>query len=118
MYKDFSYINGHKEDVGAIKQSITNIILTRKGSVPGIPHFGSDIYKLVFEPIDPLTEKLLKNYIFEAIQEFEDRVLVDSITIKEVPEYNRLVINLRFFYIDVDTGEYLQDDASIAVSLI
>ena len=118
MYKDYSALDDDVSGISAIKNSIQNIILTPRGSLPGKPRFGSDLYKVLFSQIDALTINLAKNYIKEALSEYEDRISVESVTIKEVPEFNRLVITIKFSYTDTvyDVDEYT-DSVSISVSL-
>lgn len=115
MYKDMVSINNDNTRLMAINNSIRNIILTPRGSVPGKPRFGSDIYKIVFSQLDSLTETMAKNYINEALSEFEDRINVLSINIQQVPEYNRMVINISYQY--KDDFSISSANTSIAVSL-
>lgn len=99
IYKDIQKVNKDVYDVDAINQSLKNIILTRKGSVPGKPKFGSDIYKILFNPIDHITENILKRYIQEAIQEWEDRVQILEVIVEEIPEYNKVVSTLKYKFL-------------------
>lgn len=98
MYKDFTYVNRDTTDTKAINNSIRNILLTRKGSVPGRPRFGSDLYKLVFSHIDSTIKNIAKNMIFEALNEFEDRIILESIDIQNIEEYNKVVCNIVYRY--------------------
>ena len=100
MYKDLISIENNNTDVSAINNSIKNILLTRRGSVPGIPRFGSDLYTLIFSQLDTLTETVAKSMIISALNEFEDRINVKSIELKQIPEYNRLVIEIIYVYRD------------------
>ena len=100
MYKDLISIENNNTDVSAINNSIKNILLTRRGSVPGIPRFGSDLHTLIFSQLDTLTETVAKSMIMSALNEFEDRINVKSIELKQVPEYNRLVIEIIYVYRD------------------
>lgn len=110
MYKDITTIDQNATGVNAIKQSIKNILLTRRGSVPGKPRFGSDLYNVIFSPLDHLTVSLAKNYIREALSEFEDRIEIRKIDIERVEEYNRIVVNLTFTYKDIDTHSDTSDE--------
>lgn len=100
MYKDITEINVDSLDVDAIKQSIRNILLTRKGSVPGKPEFGSDLYNILFNQIDHLVISVAKNYIFEALNKFEDRITIQEILVKPVEEFNKIIIDINFKYRD------------------
>lgn len=114
MYKDLISITSHVTDVKAIKNSIQNILMTRIGSLPGKPRFGSDLYKLNFSQLDSLTIIMAKNFIFEALSEYEDRIIIQNIDITKVEEYNKLVINIIFTYRDEDKG---LDSTSESLSL-
>lgn len=109
MYKDLSTVEKHVTDLSALNQSIKNILLTRRGSLPGKPRFGSDLYKVVFSQMDSLTESMAKNYVIEALSEFETRIEVNNITITKAPEYNKIIVNINFSYrdknFDSTTGE-------------
>ncbi len=100
MYKDLTSIENNNTEVQAINNSIKNILLTRRGSVPGIPRFGSELYTLIFSQLDSLTESVAKSIIFSTLSEFEDRINIKNINLKSVPEYNRLVIEIEYTYRD------------------
>ena len=100
MYKDLTTVELNVTEIKAINNSIKNILLTRRGSVPGIPRFGSDLHTLIFSQLDTLTETVAKSMIMSALNEFEDRINVKSIELKQVPEYNRLVIEIIYVYRD------------------
>ena len=101
MYKDLTSIEKNNTDIQAINNSIKNILLTRRGSVPGIPRFGSELYTLIFSQLDSLTETVAKSMVLSALTEFEDRINVKSINLKQVPEYNRLIIEIIYTYRDI-----------------
>lgn len=100
MYKDYSFVNKEVTDTAAINNSIRNILLTRKGSVPGRPRFGSDLHRLLFSNMDSTLQNIAKNMIFEALTEFEDRITIESIDIKNVEEYNKVVCSIVYKYSD------------------
>lgn len=100
MYLDYLTVDSTITGVEAIKQSINNILMTPKGSMPGNPRFGSYLYKVLFSQLDPLTETFIKNYVNEALTEFEPRINVISVTPKMIPEFNRVVIEILFSYKD------------------
>lgn len=100
----------------AINNSIRNILLTRIGSVPGKPEFGSNIMNIVFDLMDGnSTSDLLKNSIIGALLKWEPRISINNIVIKEIPEYNRLIADINYTYnilggnIDASTTILLQD---------
>ena len=101
MYKDLTTIELNVTEIKAINNSIRNILLTRRGSVPGKPRFGSDLYTLLFSQLDSLTESVAKSMIFACLTEFEDRISIVNIDLKSVEEYNKLVITIDYKYRDV-----------------
>jgi len=98
MFKDIQNFTTTITEADALKAAIKNILMTPRGSVPGKPDFGSDVYKAVFSQIDPLLISVLKNYVREALNEFEGRINITDVTIKSVPEYNKVIITVQFSY--------------------
>ena len=96
IYKDMTEMNSDKFDTNALNNSIINIIMTPRGSLPGKPRFGCDIHKLVFSHIDDITETVARNYIMNALSEFEDRIQVNYVKFIRVPEYNKLHIEINY----------------------
>lgn len=106
-YTDINKLNKDVYDIDAINQSIRNILLTRRGSVPGKPRFGSDLYKLIFTQLDHITEDIAKKYILQALSEFENRIQISKIEIGEIPEYHRLTATIYYRYkVDRFNEEY------------
>ena len=66
LYEDFVKPNSTVFDENAIKNSITNILLTHRGKMPGRPTFGSRIMQIPFSQNDEITKVLLKRIIEEA----------------------------------------------------
>ena len=62
-----------KTGSNAVKESIKNIILTRKMERPFQPGFGSNVMELLFESNDIITEKLIEDEIRSAVENFENR---------------------------------------------
>lgn len=98
IYYDYTSPDETVSDEKAIDNAIKNILLTRRGSMPGKPRFGSDLYKVVFEQIDHITVDLIKTFIIDAISEFEPRVNITNIKITDVPEFNRVTASITYGY--------------------
>lgn len=103
-------------EVEAIKNSIKNILSTKIGSIPGRPNFGSNLYLLVFEQLDSMTEDLAKRYTREALARFEDRINVIDVKTSKDEAFNRLIINVVFSYKAKD-GNIQNDSTSISFNL-
>ena len=72
----------------AIDNSISNIIFTTKGEKVGDPEFGTNVKRLLFRPIDSITEHLIKSDIMDNIERYEPRVEVDHISIVGDEDFN------------------------------
>lgn len=80
-----------KKDREAIKQSIRNILLTRKGERPFSPSFGSPIYDYLFENLTFFMVVALKSEIQQAIETYEPRVTVQNVTVQYDNQHSILV---------------------------
>ncbi len=69
--------------VDDLHQSVTNIVLTRKGSVPTEPEKGVD-YDGVIDKHPDVGIPLLTREIFDAIKIWEPRIVVDNVQVKMV----------------------------------
>lgn len=84
-------------DVDAVRNSVKNIILTRKMERRMVPLFGASIEKLLFEPIDDLTAKKLGGAIIDELAYWEPRVVVTGIDIKGDEELMRYDVNIEYY---------------------
>ena len=117
MYKDIKNLSGENYyDIDAINNSIRNILLTRKGSVPGKPTFGSDLWNIIFEPMNHLTESIAKNIAFEALAEFEPRIRVKDVLFERVEAFNKIILEIVYYYVDNDY-QRTKDSASVTFNL-
>jgi len=114
----FDYITPTSVNINekAINNSIKNIMMTRIGSLPGKPEFGSNVMNIVFELMDGNnTSDILKNSIMQALIKWEPRIDINYVNIKEIHEYNRIVANINYTYnilganIDASTSILLKD---------
>lgn len=96
LYTDLKSPSYPSYNIEAINNSIRNILTTQKGSLEGMPEFGSRLNELVFSQIDHITIDLLKNLIQEALRQWEDRIIISDIVISSVPEYNRLIASISY----------------------
>jgi len=72
-------IGNAAEGLDDIDQCIKIILMTRKGSVPHRPEFGSDIWQYIDYPINESIPNIIKE-AYDAITLWETRVLINSIT--------------------------------------
>lgn len=101
-------------DVDSINNALKNIFSTPLGSVPGKPKYGTRIFSLLFNQMDYLLEFTLKEIIKEEIGKFEPRIKFEDVQITEVPEYNR--VDVEIFYSFSIGGDILSASANIGFS--
>jgi len=109
-YTDISSdLNSNKRAINesAIFNALNNIISTPKGSVPGHPEFGCGMDRYIFELMDPMVKEAIKGEIMYAINRWEERIKVTEIEINDDPDYNRIVIKIKYTIMnDVKSNEY------------
>lgn len=98
VFYDYSKSTTVDTDADAISNAIRNILLTPRGTMPGKPTFGSDLYKVPFEFIDHITSNLIKNFIINALLEFEPRIRIIEVIVTDIPEYNRVLADILYEY--------------------
>ena len=67
------------KDKAAIVQSITALLLTRKGERPFQPELGCDIQNILFEPLDYGSAGILRSEIADVLNRYEPRIRVNTI---------------------------------------
>ena len=82
-------IGGIAEGVDDINQCIAIILLTRKGTVPHRPTFGSDIYKYIDYPVNEAIPNIVREAT-DAITLWETRITINSIKV-EIEQSNLTV---------------------------
>ena len=68
-------------DASAIKQALTNLLLTNKGERLFNPRYGSNIRNYLFEPLDYGTAAQIRTNIVYTINKFEPRVDLENIDV-------------------------------------
>ena len=83
------------EDV--IKQSIKTILSTIPGERVRHPEFGSQVYSLLFEPMDDMTVIEIQDSIERALQNFENRIVLRRVRV--IPNFNNntYTIDINYF---------------------
>lgn len=83
----------------AIKRSIRNLILTNYYDRPFRPGIGSNVQKILFDNISPITATLLQDAVIETIRNFEPRVEIldkNDVEVKVDPDGNGYLVNLKY----------------------
>ncbi len=93
-----------------INQCIAIILLTRKGSVPHRPAFGSNVYKYIDYPINEIIPNIVRE-VTDSITEWETRITLNSIAV-EINE-----TNITTDYVQVLSPEKIDFDILVNVIL-
>jgi phage baseplate assembly protein W len=81
-------------DVQAVKNSVINILTTKKGEKILSPEFGLRIEDYLFEPVSDSVASAMSNEILQALSVTEPRVQVVFIQVLPFPDLNQYTINL------------------------
>lgn len=71
-----------RRNLDAIKQSVKNILLTRKGEKPFDHSFGSPVYDFLFENATTATKEVLQEEVKRVLTLYEPRISVQAVIIK------------------------------------
>lgn len=69
-------------NLNVIINSWKNILLTPRRSYPYDPEYGSDLYKMVFDPLDEITVQRIEDEVYITIQRYDNRAFIEDIDIK------------------------------------
>lgn len=81
-------------DIYAVKNSISNILTTKKSEKILSPEFGLRIEDYLFEPVSNTTATAIASEILNAINLFEPRVQIVQLQVIPYPDQYLYVINL------------------------
>ena len=88
----------------AIARSIRNLILTVPGERPFNPELGSQVSRLLFNPMDDITTDSLREQISNTINNFEPRVNLRQVVVQpnfDVGEYD---ISIRYDIVGIEAS--------------
>jgi phage baseplate assembly protein W len=86
--------------VNAVLGSIKNLLLTGHYEKPFHPEIGSNIRKMLFEPLDPIVAINLQNEIEQTLLNYEPRVNVSKINVTADYDNNGFVVDLEFYVLN------------------
>lgn len=87
-----------KTDEEAIKTALKHLILTKNFERPFHPEIGTQVNSLLFENFTPAVRIALERTIRNTIENFEPRVKVVNLEIRETADTNDLVLTLVFLF--------------------
>jgi phage baseplate assembly protein W len=83
-------------DLGAIKNSLTNLFTTIPGQKILNPFFGLNLTQFIFEKCDEDTANLIGNEIVNGISTFEPRVSLQQVSVIAQPDAQQYTIIISF----------------------
>jgi len=81
MSKDYHVRIIPGSDLGLIESSINQILNTVPGERVHLPEFGSRLKLLAFSPLDEFLAIQIKTEIMEAINRWEDRIIISDVEV-------------------------------------
>ena len=85
------------KDKSAIAQSITNLLMTKKGERPFQPNLGSGLQDMLFEPLDYGSGALIKKEIKETLNQYEPRIQITNLECFPDSANNGYEVSLEYF---------------------
>ena len=70
----------------SVRQMIRVILLTRPGEQLMRPQYGAGLSRFVDQPNTIETRRRLREVIFESLEKWEPRIVVEEVTVDEVPD--------------------------------
>jgi phage baseplate assembly protein W len=86
--------------VNAILGSIKNLLLTGHHEKPFHPEIGSNIRRMLFEPLDPIIATNLQAEIEQTLTNYEPRVSVSTINVTADYDNNGFIVHLEFYVLN------------------
>ena len=90
-------------DVEAVKRSVRNLINTSHFERPFHPEIGSDVRRMLFEPMTPLTALNLQRKVNEVLSNFEPRIKLVQVLAR--PDIDRNSYHLTIMFYVIGTSE-------------
>jgi len=85
-----------KKDAAAVKQSIKNLLLTDFYEKPFQPFYGANLRAMLFELADEDTEDEVEENIRNAINKYEPRAEILTISVNVLPDQNDMRVSVYF----------------------
>lgn len=100
-------------NIDAISNSLTNIFETFQGYRRMLPDFALPIYTILFEPMDEITAQKLGEYILDAVERWEPRIVVDNVEVIAKPDNNEYRVNLEYRIVNDSREDSIQTFTNI-----
>lgn len=99
--------NPVKKDIGvlldfdAVKASVINLVLTKHYERPFHPELGCNVTAMLFDNITNTTAISIQRSIQDVIQNFEPRVQLQSVNVKESVQEEGYTVTITFFVLNI-----------------
>lgn len=93
------------KDVNAVKLSMRNLIQTAFYERKFKHNIGSNVGKLLFELSSPILKNNMEQSIYQVIENYEPRVVIDSISVDLKDDSNEIAITIYFKIISTLTPQ-------------
>jgi phage baseplate assembly protein W len=87
-------------DMETILNSWTNILVTPTRSYLWDPAYGSDLYKMVFEPADEVTIEKIKQEVYDKLTRYDDRASITNVEVLFGNNSKTFTVNISATYKD------------------
>ena len=91
-----------KTGYNAVIQSVKNLVLLSHYEKPFHPEIGSNIRKMLFEPLDPISAAIIAREIEDVIKNFEPRVELKNVIVDENIDGNGFNVSVEFFLLNLE----------------
>jgi len=81
-------------DIQVILNSWSNILLTPTKTYDHDPEYGSNLYKMIFEPCDDQTKNKIKNEIYNKLSKYDDRASIQEMKINYLTNKKGFVVDI------------------------
>ena len=81
----------------AVVRALKNLLLTNHYEKPFKPEYGSNIRKLLFDPMSPFTAATLSKEIEYTITNYERRVNLTKVNVTPDYDYNAYTVSIEFY---------------------
>jgi len=91
-------------DIEVILSSWNNILLTPRRTYMFDPEYGSNLYKLVFEPADERTQEQIITEVVSSLRKYDDRAKINNVKVSYLTNKKGFVVAVDVEY-EGNTGQ-------------
>lgn len=91
----------------AIKNSLRNLLSTKKGSKPFFPNYGTNLQNHLFNNINAFTKRSIQKEIEEAARFFEPRIMINNVVVDDDKNGSGVQVQVFFTIKNLNSKESL-----------